>query len=86
MNLSDRPDHMLEEIMRLCGDAITSDDVQGVRDVMEGQEWEIALENLCTLIYEHEKDIPQQAYGMIVDLGSYLGIAPRYWEILSDSK
>lgn len=47
-------------------DAVTGvpeNDMENVADLVEVGEWEVALENLCTQLYEYGAIVPRKRYG-----------------------
>ena len=59
------------------------DDIERVEELVQVGEWAIALENLCTWLYEYDIDVPEDALRMIEDLGRDIGVAERYWKLLA---
>jgi hypothetical protein len=45
-------------------------------------EYVIAFENLCTQLYEHEIQLPDNEWRALASIGSQLQVAPHYWELL----
>jgi hypothetical protein len=59
-------------------------DLEQVEDLLQAGEQCVALENLCTQIYEYEVRLPLHLRGLLAEAGEQLGIAPRYWERLTE--
>jgi len=64
---------------------VPENDMENVADLVEVGEWEVALENLCTQLYEYGALVPEETLRRIEALGHELGVADRYWKRLASS-
>ena len=58
-------------------------EVERIRELVRVGEWAIALENLCSQLYEYEFVVSPTILGHIEELGRETGVEPRYWTRLS---
>ena len=61
---------------------LPQEDIQRVEELVEVGEWIVALENLCTQLYEYDVDLPAETLKSIEDLCRDIGVADRYWRVL----
>jgi hypothetical protein len=45
-------------------------------------EWAVALENLCTQLYEYDIRVPIDSVKLMEEIGREVGVEERYWNIL----
>lgn len=71
----------LQEILsRVRG--LPSKDLEYIAELVEVGEWVVALQDLCTQLYEHDLSIPEVLFDSIVSLGNAIGVEERYWSVL----
>jgi hypothetical protein len=75
----------LRQVLRELADSLPEDDVDSILGLIEAGEWGIALENLCTQLYEYDIPIPRHLLDEIALLGHKMKLEPDYWESLSSS-
>lgn len=69
-----------------AANALPLHDVEQVEGLIQVGERAVALENLCTQLYEYDVRLPSHLRDMLVSIGEQLGVAPRYWERLNFSE
>jgi hypothetical protein len=62
---------------------LPEEQLQDMRELVQAGEPGIALENLCSQLYEYDIPVPVEVQATIVDAGRTMGIKPSYWERLS---
>lgn len=75
----------LRQVLRELGDSLPEDDVDSILSLIEAGEWGIALENLCTQLYEYDVAIPKHLLDEIALLGHKMKLDPDFWESLPSS-
>ena len=58
------------------------DDVENVWELIDAGEWALALDTLCTQLYEYDVQIDQATYDDLAELGQYFGVRTSIWEVL----
>jgi hypothetical protein len=81
--------HKVEErmmsIVHTLSGRLSPTDSENIISLVRAGEWGVALENLCTQLYEYDIDVPVETYQDIASVGEAMGIEPRYWENLTIS-
>jgi hypothetical protein len=62
---------------------LPEDDIESVEELVQAGEWTVALENLCTQLYEYDANVPEETLAMIEELGRDVGVPDRYWKMLA---
>ena len=57
-------------------------DVDSVEELVQVREWAVALENLCTQLYEYDLPVPIETVRLMEEIGREVGVEERYWNIL----
>lgn len=57
-------------------------DLEQIEDLIQAGEQRVALENLCTQVYEYDITLPLYLRDLLAEAGQQLGVASRYWERL----
>ena len=73
--------HRFHLIMDAIGD-LPENDVEHVEELVQVGEWQVALELLCTQVYEYEIKVDKELLKMIAALGRDVGVQNRYWKVL----
>ena len=60
-------------------------DQKAVRDMVEGSEWELAFEVLCTQLYEWDIGLPPSTLEYLESLRIRFDVDPRYTTVLRGS-
>jgi len=63
-------------------DDLPENDVVHAEELVQVGEWQVALELLCTQIYEYEIKVDKRVLGMIATLGRDVGVGDRCWKML----
>ncbi len=70
--------HQFHVIMdQLSG--LPENDIDNVEQLVQVGEWQVALEILCTQVYEHELFLPAAVLPQITDLCRELSVDDKYW-------
>ena len=64
------------------GDPVPSYQLHSMREEVKAGEPEIALEDLCTQLYEYEIAVAPDLLAKIRELGQVIGISSRFWDKL----
>ena len=62
---------------------LPQDDIERAEELVYVGEWAVALENLCTQLYEYDVDVSDEILRLIESLARDLGVADRYWAVLA---
>jgi hypothetical protein len=54
-------------------------EIDQVKDLVRVGEWAVALENLCSQLYEYECAVAPKILATIEELGREIGVDARYW-------
>lgn len=73
---SQRADVLRETVLELAD--LPSDDVDNVIELIEAGEMRLALETMCTQIYEYDIDVRPEVLEKLDRLGGELGVAVSY--------
>jgi hypothetical protein len=83
MNLQEVERDLLQLIAE-CGDiGVPSDQLTEMASLATAGEPGVALENLCTQLFEYDASIPPSALQRMRRLGEAMGVNPAHWERLS---
>jgi hypothetical protein len=58
-------------------------DADNVDQLVQVGEWQVALGNLCTQLYEYDMKVPRDTLSAISELGREVGVEERYWSVLT---
>lgn len=72
----------MHQIVDSVGSALSERDQRSSLELIQAREPLIALENLCTQLYEFDKFISPPVRDRIADAGKQLGMDPHYWNVL----
>jgi hypothetical protein len=53
-----------------------------VEELVQVGEWRVALENLCTQLYEFDIKVPKDVLARIAEIGHEVDVGERYWSVL----
>jgi hypothetical protein len=56
--------------------------VQNTLELIEANEYGIALENLCSNLHEFSCPVPRRAYELLEEAGSAMKVDSHYWQLL----
>ena len=59
-------------------DELPAHDIASISVLVDAGEWAIALETLCTQIYEYDVPLDSAQRALLVDLGGVLGVQASY--------
>ena len=78
-------EEIIQPVRQVMGAAsgLTEADLDGISSLLEAGEYGIALENLCTQLYEYEIGVSPENRRLLAQVGMRLGVASRYWQMLS---
>lgn len=77
-----KPEARIASLLQELSVYLTEADVEQIRELLQAGEPGIALENLCTQLYEHDGECSSQQYDEIERIGRSMGISPNRWEFL----
>jgi hypothetical protein len=85
MSSDERPRRLVREFHVIMDSIVglPTKDIEGVEELVQVGEWVVALENLCTQLYEYDIDLPTETLKLIEVLGRDIGMAARYWRVLA---
>ena len=83
MSVLDRMESRLRTTLRALADALPEDDIGSILGLIGAREWGVALENLCTQLYEYDVEVPGPILDEIAELGRRMRLDPQLWEILT---
>ena len=72
----------INEVLTLTNAVLTEEQVDSVKVLNEGGEWNLSFETLCDVLYEYELPISQQTYELLEEIGSTIKVEKDYWEVL----
>ncbi len=75
---------IFEEIISLINGGISEFQEKNIRELVEANEWGIALEILCDCLYEDTIAVPQRVYQLIEKAGIAIGVDEEYWTELKE--
>lgn len=58
---------------------LSAGDVANVWDLIEVGEWALALDTLCTQLYEFDTRLTRQVWSELAQLGLFLGVSRHLW-------
>lgn len=58
------------------------DEIERIEELVQVGEFAIALENLCSQLYEFDVALPDDTVAAIAALGTSVGVEDRYWKML----
>ncbi|MEP0873681.1 MafI family immunity protein [Trichocoleus desertorum AS-A10] len=61
---------------------LTKNQIEAVQEYIYVGEWGLALETLCSFLYEKDAEISQESYRLIEEVGIDLRIDSNIWKIL----
>jgi hypothetical protein len=86
MNDIQAVDKKLKEAFDLVADSLVtagcSERLKSSYDLVDANESAIALEIMCSNLYEFECRIPEKAYDLFAEVGVNLKVDSQYWETL----
>ena len=59
-----------------------AEQAKGMADLVRAGEPGIGFENLCTQLYEYNVPVDEPTLGQLKEVGTQMGIEPKYWERL----
>ncbi len=62
------------------------DEIDKVEQLVQVGEWRIALENLCTQLYEYDVKLPKDVLTTTTEIGREVGVDERYWSVLDSER
>ncbi len=75
-------EYSLLRILEAFPETWTNSEVEEVCHFLEHGEYGVALETLCAIIEEEDKEIPLQLYNHIRKLGKKMDMNPEVWQSL----
>jgi hypothetical protein len=61
---------------------LDQDEIKRIEELVQAGEFAVAIENVCTQLYEYDVVIGVDTAVGIKDLGTTLGVHDRYWRML----
>jgi hypothetical protein len=59
------------------------DEIDKVEQLVQVGEWRVALENLCSQLYEYDVILSPDLLTAVSEIGREVGVDERYWSVLS---
>lgn len=75
---------LLVNIVNDLRDQILKKDLNQAVEFLDHDEWGLAFEFICDLIYGYKIPISQERYNKIEDYGKSIGISDKYWSPLQE--
>lgn len=72
----------LREIVAECAANLQQSDVDAALELVEHSEWGVALEMVCTQLFEYDASVNSVLLQKISDTGAEMGLRPELWMIL----
>lgn len=69
----------VRQVLESCRGLIPDVELDGMIDLVDHDEWGIALENLCTQLHEHDAALDDLTLQKIERLGSQMRLDPDHW-------
>jgi hypothetical protein len=78
-------EEIIQSVRRVMGAApgLTAADLEGINTLLEAGEYGVAVENLCTQLYEYDIQLSTENRRLLAQVGTRLGVASRYWQMLN---
>ena len=73
----------LKELLELCKNSFSDDEIEEVREFIEVNENKLALETVCAIFYEEKKVVSREQLELIKYIGKDMTISPQKWERLN---
>lgn len=67
------------QVLESCRGLIPNAELDGMIELVDHDEWGIALENLCTQLHEHGAALDELTLQKIERLGSQMRLSPDHW-------
>lgn len=74
----------LEQLLASLGADLPHQDRDNVASFVQAGEFGVALETLCTQLYEYDVKPPADEFARIAALGRRMNLDPSVWEILDE--
>lgn len=75
--------HVLRAIVVALEGRLPAADVENAWGLIDAGEPGVALENLCTQLYEYDVTVPRPVLAQITAAGEAMGLAPDLWTDLT---
>ncbi|MDY6976365.1 MAG: MafI family immunity protein [Pseudomonadota bacterium] len=72
----------LNELLDLCRNNFSEDEIEEVKEFIDVNENNLALETICAIFYEEKKMVSQEQLELIKSIGANMTISPQKWERL----
>lgn len=72
----------LLNVMALSRKLVPAEQLHDMTQLVQAGEPGVALENLCTQLYEYDAALEPDTLKQIETLGKAMGLAPKYWQRL----
>lgn len=72
----------LLQLVAAHSDQLPDQDIRELRSLINAGEPGVALENLCTQLYEYESSVTPQALDHLLELGQSMGMDLSRWKAL----
>ena len=74
----------IQVILNEVKDQLLPEDVTNARELLEHNEWGLALSLICDQLYESGLPINQTTYDKIAALSEEMGLPPHEWKFLEE--
>jgi hypothetical protein len=61
---------------------LDQDEIERIEELVQVGEFGIALENLCTQLYEYDISVGEETAAAIASVGDTVSVEDRYWKLL----
>jgi hypothetical protein len=68
----------LRRLLYTAEDGLNASDVESVASLIDAGEYAVALETLCTQIYEYDVEVDSHLHEDLVHVGNILGVPAAY--------
>lgn len=82
--MTESPNAKIGSLLDELAPRLSEEEVDEIRELLERDEEDAALEALCEEIYENDVRILSETYESIAEIGEELELDPSVWEAIQD--
>jgi hypothetical protein len=82
--MTESPNAKISSLLDELAPRLSEEEVDEIRELLEKDEEDAALEALCEEIYENDVRILSETYESIAEIGEELELDPSVWEAIQD--
>jgi hypothetical protein len=75
-------EQLLLRVIQTYAGQFPAEQAKEMADLVRAGEAGIGFENLCTQLYEYDVSVDDGTLSQLKDIGSHMGLKPKYWERL----